>query len=97
VVLHATYGQHARLNTTGGRMDPEQFARRILGLPPNDVGIPARSLDGVAAVRLRPCVGCGTPTDRLTFDQDTLEPEPPRCAACAEADWDVRVELAPDA
>lgn len=62
-------------------MDPEQFARRILGLPPTDTGIPVRSLDGVAAVRVRPCVGCGTPTDRLTFDPDTLEPEPPevRC------------------
>ena len=38
-------------------MDPEQFARRILGLPPTDTGIPVRSLDGVAAVRVRPCVG----------------------------------------
>lgn len=84
------------MNTTGGRMDPEQLARRILGLPPNDTGIPVRSLDGVAAARLRPCVGCGTLTDRLTFDPDTLDPEAARCVDCDEADWEVRVELLPD-
>jgi hypothetical protein len=80
---------------TGGPMDHEQFARRILGLPPNDSGIPLRTLDGVSAVRKRSCVGCGTPTDRITFDPDTGLPEAPRCERCAEADWDVRVELAP--
>lgn len=77
-------------------MDPEQFARRILRLPPNDSGSPVRSLDGVAAAQLRSCMGCGTPTDCITFDPDTGQPEPLRWVACAEADWDIRVELIPD-
>lgn len=52
---------------------------------------------GVTAARKRPCGGCGTPTDRITFDPATLLPQAPRCDACAEADWNVRVALAPGA
>ena len=76
--------------------DSEVFARRILGMAPKDPDVPLRSLGGVAAARKRPCAGCGVPTDRITFDPATCLPEPPRCASCAEADWDVRVELVDD-
>src|SRR3954451_13789291 len=75
-------------------VDHEEFARGVLGMPRNESGIPALSLDGVTGAQPRPCVGCDAPTDRITFDPDTLLPEAPRCARCAEADWDVRVELA---
>jgi hypothetical protein len=80
---------------TGGGMDPEQFARQLLGMPPAAPGESVRALDGVTAARPRRCVGCGEATDRITFDPETLTLEPARCEPCVDAEWDVQYGLVP--
>jgi hypothetical protein len=64
-------------------------------MPPTDADAPRElpTVDGVLALQARPCVVCGEPTRRVTLDPDTLLPEPPYCGPCAEAAWDVTVEL----
>jgi hypothetical protein len=76
-------------------MDHEAFARRILGMPSADTAPPVAADEDSAGLTVpeRPCVRCDRPTDRVSYDPDTLELDPAFCTQCERDTWRAPVEF----